>query len=433
MKKFFVVLAVMIIAATTVFANAANETKTTESAQRVVTTVCRASYPNETWYNEMNAAFEAETGIKVIVNPTPGNDEDHDAKVNVDLLAGSKIDVIPSLGPIHYTDRMEAGFFMPLNDICEEQGIDAAATWGGNIMYDEDGNFYGLPWKQELYVMFYNKTIFDEAGIAYPSGHMTWEEYTEIANQIKEKTGKYGSFMNIDCPWLIMEAFQNDVPMYKEDGTCNFDDPAFKASLEWFNEITNVTGAQPTAQFLNEDNASWNYYAIKGVDMAMFVQGNWFTRLLNNNVDYPVNNEWEYGMTQIPGNNNFSSTAWYSINKNCEHKAEAIEYCIWLAKNQWKYENQLPALTTLTEEEQNIAFGSVAANSNGQVTVADYYNAAVNNDLGVVCSDIIGTAALEYKLIIIEEASAYLQGLQTVDQCVAKVVSRTNEAIRNAQ
>ena len=430
MKKLFVVLAVMLIAATTVFANAANETKAT-SQERVVTTVCRASYPNESWYNEMNAAFEKETGIKVIVNPTPGNDEDHDAKVNVDLLAGSKIDVIPSLGPIHYTGRMEAGFFMPLNDICKEQGIDAAATWGGNIMYDEDGNFYGLPWKQELYVLLYNKTIFDAAGIAYPSGHMTWDEYAQLAQEITAKTGKYGSYMSIDCPWLIMEAFQNGVPMYKEDGTSNFDDPAFKKSLEWFNMMTNGTGTQPTAKYLNEDNASWNYYAIKGGDMAMFVQGNWFTRLMNNNTDYPK--DWTYGLTQIPGDNNFSSTAWYSINKNCEHKAEAIEYCLWLAKNQWKYENQLPALTTLTEEEQQLAFGAVADGSNGQVSVADYYNAAVNNDLGVVCSDIIGTAALEYKLIINEEASAYLQGLQTVDECVAKIVSRANEAIKNAQ
>ena len=36
-------------------------------------------------------------------------------------------------------------------------------------------------------MLFYNKTLFDAAGVDYPTNDMTWEEYAALA---KEMTGK---------------------------------------------------------------------------------------------------------------------------------------------------------------------------------------------------------------------------------------------------
>ncbi len=434
MKKALITLMLVAICVTAVFASGSSEQK---QETRVVTTVCRASYVNEEWFKNMNAAFEAETGIHVDVQPTPGNDADHDAKLNIDLLAGSTIDVIPSLGPKFYYNRADAGYFTALDDLFAAKGIDATKVWGSYLPYSDDGHYYAVPYKQEVYCVFYNKALFDKAGVPYPQGPWTWDEYVETAKKVTNLSeGIYGSYMNIENPWFILSAKQKNIPLYKEDGTCNFDAPEFRESIEWYKSLGNELKVQMPVEEVVNENASWNYYAMAGDHLALFVQGNWFTRLLNSQTDYPK--DWDYGVAPTPsagedGNNNFVSMGYYSINKNAEHPEEALEYLIWLGQNQWKYEGQIPALASLTAEEQNQVFSAIADASHGQVTVSDLYENFMNTGMGVAQSDIIGTAADEYNRIVNDEVTAYCMDLQDIDTTISRIVTRVNEAIRNVQ
>ena len=434
MKKALITLMLVAICVTAVFASGSSEQK---QETRVVTTVCRASYVNEEWFKNMNAAFEAETGIHVDVQPTPGNDADHDAKLNIDLLAGSTIDVIPSLGPKFYYNRADAGYFVALDDLIASKGTDATKIWGSYLPYSDDGHYYAVPYKQEVYCVFYNKALFDKAGVPYPQGPWTWDEYVETAKKVTNLSeGIYGSYMNIENPWFILSAKQKNIPLYKEDGTCNFDAPEFRESIEWYKSLGNDLKVQmPVDEVVNE-NASWNYYAMAGDHLALFVQGNWFTILLNSQTDYPK--DWDYGVAPTPsagedGNNNFVSMGYYSINKNAEHPEEALEYLLWLGQNQWKYEGQIPALASLTAEEQNQVFSAIADASHGQVTVSDLYENFMNTGMGVAQSDIIGPAADEYNRIVNDEVAAYCMDLQDIDTTISKICSRVNEEIKNVQ
>ena len=45
-------------------------------------------------------------------------------------------------------------------------------------------------------MLFYNKDLFDAAGVAYPAGDMTWEEYEKLAEKmtfVKDGTAVYGT------------------------------------------------------------------------------------------------------------------------------------------------------------------------------------------------------------------------------------------------
>jgi multiple sugar transport system substrate-binding protein len=404
------------------------------SSRRVVSTVCRASYANEQWFKNMNAAFTAETGIEVDVQPTPGNDADHNNKVNIDLLAGGTIDVIPTLGPRDQQGRVEAGYYSALNDVLKNAGIDAASIWGKYITYQSDGKFYELPYKQEIFCMLYNKDMFDKAGVPYPKGAWSWDEYIATARRLTAN-GQYGSYMGNDIPWYYMTAAQRGVPFYKKDGTSNYDDPAFAESLKWYYDLSHTQKVQMPVSEMLADDASWNYYAMKN-NLAMFPQGNWFMRLLNSQADYP--RDWKYGITQFPGaggsgNTTFISAGYVSINKNAAHPKEALEYLVWLAKNQWRYEGGIPALVNLSAGDQRAVFEGTANASGGQITVDDLYTSLMGNDLGVVQSDIIGTAASEYTAIVIEEATKYMIDQQDLNATIRRIVSRTNEAIANVK
>ena len=437
MKRMMLVAALMLLAVTSVFAMGGGETSAESEYDRIVTTTVTATYLNETWFNTMNADFEAETGIHVVVQPVPGDEDEYKAKINIDLMGGSTVDVVETLGPKDYSRQVSAGFFMPLNEIVEEAGIDPYSIYGANLPVEDDGNYYALPFKQEMYCVFYNKAIFDEAGVPYPEGPWTWDEYVEIAQKLTDKKkGVYGSFMNADLPWMYMPAQQLAVPFYKEDGSCNFDDPVFKEYAEWFKYISNDLGVQPSVAELEAENANWNYYALEGYRLAMFPQGNWFTRLLNSQEDYPK--DWNYGVAPLPsagegGNNNLVSLGYVAINKNAAHPEEALTYALWIAENQWKYEGGIPAFATMSEEDQQLAFGSIAEASHGQVTVDDLYQNLINTGLGSVSSDIVGTAAAEYYNIVKEELSSYNMDLQDIDTAIANIVTRVNEAIANAE
>ncbi len=437
MKRMMLVAALMLLAVTSVFAMGGGETSAESEYDRIVTTTVTATYLNETWFNTMNADFEAETGIHVVVQPVPGDEDEYKAKINIDLMSGSTVDVVETLGPKDYSRQVSAGFFMPLNEIVEEAGIDPYSIYGANLPVEDDGNYYALPFKQEMYCVFYNKAIFDEAGVPYPEGPWTWDEYVETAQKLTDKKkGVYGSFMNADLPWMYMPAQQLAVPFYKEDGSCNFDDPVFKEYAEWFKYISNDLGVQPSVAELEAENANWNYYALEGYRLAMFPQGNWFTRLLNSQEDYPK--DWNYGVAPLPsagegGNNNLVSLGYVAINKNAAHPEEALTYALWIAENQWKYEGGIPAFATMSEEDQQLAFGSIAEASHGQVTVDDLYQNLINTGLGSVSSDIVGTAAAEYYNIVKEELSSYNMDLQDIDTAIANIVTRVNEAIANAE
>ena len=437
MKRMMLVAALMLLAVTSVFAMGGGETSAESEYDRIVTTTVTATYLNETWFNTMNADFEAETGIHVVVQPVPGDEDEYKAKINIDLMGGSTVDVVETLGPKDYSRQVSAGFFMPLNEVVEEAGIDPYSIYGANLPVEDDGNYYALPFKQEMYCVFYNKAIFDEAGVPYPEGPWTWDEYVETAQKLTDKKkGVYGSFMNADLPWMYMPAQQLAVPFYKEDGSCNFDDPVFKEYTEWFKYISNDLGVQPSVAELEAENANWNYYALEGYRLAMFPQGNWFTRLLNSQEDYPK--DWNYGVAPLPsagegGNNNLVSLGYVAINKNAAHPEEALTYALWIAENQWKYEGGIPAFATMSEEDQQLAFGSIAEASHGQVTVDDLYQNLINTGLGSVSSDIVGTAAAEYYNIVKEELSSYNMDLQDIDTAIANIVTRVNEAIANAE
>ncbi len=63
------------------------------------------------------------------------------------------------------------------------------AIWDASFM---NGKMYGLPYRGESNVFFYNKTLFDEAGVPYPKEDWTQEDMLEIAKKLTIPGKQYG-------------------------------------------------------------------------------------------------------------------------------------------------------------------------------------------------------------------------------------------------
>ena len=60
-----------------------------------------------------------------------------------------------------------------------------------------DDKLYGLPFRNDYYLLYYNKTLFDQAGVEYPKNDMTWDEYRELAKKMTSGEGNdkiYGGY-----------------------------------------------------------------------------------------------------------------------------------------------------------------------------------------------------------------------------------------------
>lgn len=52
-----------------------------------------------------------------------------------------------------------------------------------------DGKLYCLPFRSDIWILYYNKDLFDKAGVPYPTNDMTWQQYFDLARRLTSGSG----------------------------------------------------------------------------------------------------------------------------------------------------------------------------------------------------------------------------------------------------
>jgi len=95
------------------------------------------------------------------------------------LAGGETLDIIPIIDMPLYVNLAERGQLKVLTDFVNS--LDPEARGGVlDFMRLESGNYYAMPYRWHFWALFYNKDLFDAAGLPYPES-LTWEEYRELA------------------------------------------------------------------------------------------------------------------------------------------------------------------------------------------------------------------------------------------------------------
>jgi multiple sugar transport system substrate-binding protein len=112
--------------------------------------------------------------------------------------------------------------------------------------YQTDGSYYQLPWKSNPVMIFYNKDLFDKAGLDPENPKLSsYADFLATATKLKDsKAAKYAIY-----PAPTSEFFQTQfdfIPLYAaesggkqivEDGKATFNDPAGVAVAEFWKSI----------------------------------------------------------------------------------------------------------------------------------------------------------------------------------------------------
>jgi multiple sugar transport system substrate-binding protein len=138
------------------------------------------------------AAYEAETGEKVNAIKLPG--DGYVERVALDLSAGTAADVI-QMDSFVVSELASAGYVMPLGGLAESWDQYQYYSKGLLDVVSYDGQVYALPTDTDVRMLWYNKAIFEQAGIAMPWTPKSWDDVLDTARTVKEKTGVENAFL----------------------------------------------------------------------------------------------------------------------------------------------------------------------------------------------------------------------------------------------
>ena len=81
------------------------------------------------------------------------------------------------------------GVLEPLDPFIKASGYDTSDYWPSLLQFGIlKGTIYGLPRDIGLEVLYYNKDIFDEAGVAYPTNFWTWDDLKAATKKLSKIT-----------------------------------------------------------------------------------------------------------------------------------------------------------------------------------------------------------------------------------------------------
>lgn len=140
--------------------------------------------------------------------------------------------------------------------------------------------------------VYYNKKLFDEAGIPYPTDDWNWNDLLRIARELtkKDSTGRVTQYGFYGWAWqnFIYGNGGALVDNVKNPTRTLLDDPKTIAGLQFYADLSNLYGAMPTpVAFMNFGMGADRMFANDRI--AMFLSGIWETPLFRNyNIGWDV-------------------------------------------------------------------------------------------------------------------------------------------------
>lgn len=276
--------------------------------------------------------YGEENGIEVNVESVPYSEIFETIEVRMGT-GEDTVDVLVADAPL-ITNYTAKGYLAPLDDYVDEASlgrITEASLEGGTV----DGNVMALPLYSSCVNLYYNKAIFDERGVEYPSydveERMTWEEVVEIAQQLTYENDEgnqiYGmSFEQIDTPYQLLPLSQSlgAVQYISDDQTTTegyTNSEEVVQAMEFYGDTFNEWKISPKI-----DGSESTSYFCSG-QIAMFVGGSWNIASFDEaGVDWGVapHPYFEGGTAVTP------TGSWYmgvsAFSKNTESAADFVEW-----------------------------------------------------------------------------------------------------------
>jgi multiple sugar transport system substrate-binding protein len=224
-------------------------------------------------------AFQAShPNIKVDIQLTPTS-TDYWTKLQTAAASGTAPDVF-WMSTTRIGLYGGQGQLLPLSD---KPGFDNSKFPASlNTVYTLNGKQYGMPKDYDTVGLWYNKKLFDAAGVKYPDATWTWQDVIAASQKLTDASkGVWG----IASPDWTQENLYDTISqgggsvISADKKTSGFDDPKSIAGLQYSLDFITKYKTSPTAQQMTDTDPSQMFASGK---VAMFTDGDYDTLMYKN-------------------------------------------------------------------------------------------------------------------------------------------------------
>ena len=163
------------------------------------------------------------------------------------LWASGDTNAIPDIAFLWPTPRYAAeGVLENLDPYIAESGYNLEDYWPGLLESAKyEGSVYGFPRDIESNILYYNKDMFDAAGVAYPTDDWTWDDLRAAAEQltVKDASGNTETYaLAMEGGKFLKWVEQNGGQIlddFVNPSACTLNSPEAIAGIQFFTDLLN--------------------------------------------------------------------------------------------------------------------------------------------------------------------------------------------------
>lgn len=192
---------------------------------------------------------------------------------------GDPYDLFVMNGP-HFPYHAFSETLLDMTPFIEREGLDMLELFPEYLvdLYTWRGKVYGLGWWQATIAVYYNKTLFEQAGLSLPPGDWDWDEYLETALALKREEGdrvtQYGTISpsSRQTGWYPL-VLQNGAELFNAERTAAvFDSPEGIEAFQFGVDLILTHRTAPTNEAIADMDARSMFMSGR---VGMYPSGSW--------------------------------------------------------------------------------------------------------------------------------------------------------------
>ena len=365
----------------------------------------------------MAKKYEEETGIAIEVVDMPYDD------LNTKVRNSARANDLPALGRMPAIDPVWLDSTVDLKSIADAYGVNTDLS-----AVRDDGSVVSLPTDLTAVGLYINKTLFDAAGVSYPTTAddvWTWDEYVAAVKDVQSKTAaQYGMVMDRSTHRLNAFFFEFGSEGFNPDADGQYTaDENTKEALEYFKDLNDDT-FMPRSVWLSDADPNSLF---KSGAVVSYLSGSWQLADFEKNI---TAFDWE--SVRLPAqeqrSSNFGSAANMVVFDGTGQEEVAVAFLDWL----YSPENytELAQISGFLPVMEGLEIEYETSNDSFQL-----YNEEIAASPSFVAEQKQRDLTLSIEGLILdgdpirEEVIKYLNDQQDVDSTIANITQRLTEAL----
>jgi len=268
---------------------------------------------------------------RVVVETTPIPWQEHEKKILTSIVSGNPPDVVNQMAPVAKWAGRRA--LLPLDEYVKRDHFDSTVFF--KTLWDEmryRGRIYGVPVYSGSYALFYNKSIFRQAGLDPERPPQTWAEVFTLnrllvkrdARAQIQRMGFIPNYGNVQV--FMLMAWQRGATFLSSDGTrVRIADSSVVEGLRWIQQFYEEYDQRDVAAFIG---------GLGFADQHGFIAGKLAMMILDSSFPDQIKAykpDLDYGVAMVPTfpggpPASVSGSWWMGIPRGAKHPAEAWEF-----------------------------------------------------------------------------------------------------------